>query len=75
MRRIRFTKEVDGYTIGQELDLEPGIADAYVAYRLAAVYVDQPEPMPARADKMVSQGSVRRKGDWRRDGSADKGTD
>lgn len=42
--RIKFTSDHNGYAAGEELDCDPGVADAIVNWARAAVYVAAAAP-------------------------------
>lgn len=63
--KIKFIKACDGYAVGEVLDVDAGIADAFVTYRCAAAYVKEPATATpfeqSRQDKMMREGKVKRK--------------
>lgn len=62
-RKIRMTRGHNGYEAGVELELEPGVADAFVHYAQAAVYIDverETKSMDAPpADKLLRRDSAK----------------
>lgn len=58
MTKVKFLKDHNGYTAGEVIECEPGVADAFVNWAGAAEYVTDPpkEPTPPQDKLMRAQG-------------------